>query len=762
MRKFYLFITLSLIFMSYTSAQTAYITGKIINTNSEPLPYSAVVLKNISDTTTIRGTISAEDGSFAIEANDGIKYILDVSILGYKHYTTTCSTGDIGVITMEEMAQHLDAVTVIGDKIDHKPNGYSVYLENDPITDGRQVNEMLSFLPGVNADDDAVQIFSREVHAIYINGIKIQDIVELNAIQASDVESIDIDYISGVEEAADAKGGVIRIQLKKMRDGGYSGYLQAAAGINMYGYNGESIYAMYRARYGKLSIHNTASYSRGHASSYSENEYTFKEMGKKIISKDELSNWNGYIFDRLNLTYDINDKHIIGVSGFFNMYKGNPYTMSYNIEEIDTTNIFSPTEQNKFQGVFNYTWKINDNGGKFTATADFLRTENIIEQYFYAEQKQEEFDSKSVQSTNMMRFRPILDLPLWAGMLTSGLDLRYLDFIDNSNSHAQCIQTTMKGWQPAAFVQYSGEHNMFMYEVGIRVQQNYMNVHTVDVTNENSKLGILPSVSLIYMLNPEKGHLLALDYKRSMDELPYSAISPFKQYYSPYSYVVGNPNLVPRIQDEVMLIAGFFDIITAMAGYIHVSNPIMYITKADPEIQDVIYSMPENGDFYSMTILGLEADLQLCKWWILKPSITYMMLTGKTSQYSRKNDGGWQFRLNNNFNFTPTFGGGLNLYYETKRYIFDALWKPVGQVSGSLYKSFFNKQLECRLNFKLYQIGRQTIIETPEAIQSEWNKTKEQFVRLTLTWNFSGGKKVNVKRTANSIQDYEETSDMRK
>lgn len=154
---------------------------------------------------------------------------------------------------------------------------------------------MLSFLPGVSTDDESVQILSRTTHAIYIDGIKIQDYSELKALQASQIESVDIDYMSGVEEAADAQGGVIRIKLKKQADGGFSGYLQASAGANMYGYGGESARNIFRARTGNLSIYNTLAYVRQRYFSDNESEYLFKETGSDILSKEEYRSW-GDIF----------------------------------------------------------------------------------------------------------------------------------------------------------------------------------------------------------------------------------------------------------------------------------------------------------------------------------------------------------------------------------------------------------------------------------------------------------------------------------
>lgn len=586
--------------------------------------------------------------------------------------------------------------------------------------------------------DESVQILSRTTHAIYIDGIKIQDYSELKALQASQIESVDIDYMSGVEEAA---------------DGGFSGYLQASAGANMYGYGGESARNIFRARTGNLSIYNTLAYVRQRYFSDNESEYLFKETGSDILSREEYRSWGGYLSDRLNLSYEINPSHSLGVSGYIHTYRNTPYTNTFYTGSDSTSQLYAPSRTDKYQGVFNYTWNINDKGGKLAVTADYLRTNNTVDQFLTPEGGPEEDHGHTFQTTDMVRVRPTLNYPAGKGMISAGADVQYVHFRDLSTTQMQPagLHTVMTGWQPAVFAEYSGSVKNFSYEAGLRAQINWMDVTAESVHNRNLQWGILPMASLMYLINPQKGHTIALQYKRTMNDLPYSAISSFKQYSSPHSYVVGNPELVPETQDEVML----------MAGYIHLSNPIIYMTYVDPEQPDVSYNMPENGKYNSLAVFGVEGNLKPFKWWTVKPMVSLLLQYAQTSRYTVSNQAMWKFSLSNNFSFSPTFGGTLNAYYEPESRMLDALWKPVAQVNGSLYKTFLDDRLELRLDFTLWRYVRRTIIETPVYMQSVWNRTKETRAELTLTWNFSGGKKVNVRRSADSIQDYKQITDQR-
>ena len=292
MKTFITSIALMILLTAPTAAQDITVTGKVTDTRREPVPFASVVLRSLPDSAVVAGSMTGDDGGFSLSAPEGSSYLLTVSFIGYLPHEQVCGTSsDLGDIVLEDDVQMLEEAVVVAHRVEHRPNGYHINLRNDPIAKGRQATEMLSFLPGVSTDDESVQILSRTTHAIYIDGIKIQNYSELKALQASQIESVDIDYMSGVEEAADAQGGVIRIKLKKQVDGGFSGYLQASAGANMYGYGGESARSIFRARTGNLSIYNTLAYVRQRYFSDNESEYLFKETGSDILSREEYRSW---------------------------------------------------------------------------------------------------------------------------------------------------------------------------------------------------------------------------------------------------------------------------------------------------------------------------------------------------------------------------------------------------------------------------------------------------------------------------------------
>ena len=735
------------------------ITGQIVDEKSNPIPSVNCVLLS-SDSVFITGSISGNEGRFTIPAQSGMDYILSISCIGYESISQACKAGNIGTIILKENTQTLSEVAIVGKRIKYKSNGYTINLKNESLAKGKQATELLAFLPGVTVDGESVRVLSQSPHAIYVDGVKIQNNSELESIPASQIESIDIDYLAGVSENANARGGIIKVKLKKEKQGGYSGYFRGTASVlTNYGYQGESLNNSFSARYGKLSIRNNILYSHRLFLEDARENHFFKQEENHITSTAEMRDWKRRFYDRLSLTYDFSKKHSLGISGLYYTDRDQIKTETSFVEDETKHHslLKSPTSRDKYQAVLNYAWKIKQ-GRDFSITADYLKNELEVNQKEIVDKDNDRI-SHTTQQTDMLRVKPVFTTQTEHGELSLGGEMQYVDYEDyiRNTYETEGLVGSMKGYQPALYANYSSSYKQKLrYEVGIRYQGNLMDVKTMDVTNENKDWKICPMVSLMYMLNPQKGHIVNLQYKRMMEELPYSAISTYKQYDSPHTYVVGNPALISPTTDQLMAMMGLFNKITFMVGYVRVANQLYYATEIDPAISHVSYTIPRNGDSQSAFLFGLEGNVKPFKWWQMKANANMVINSAKTDIYHVKGQERWSFSLNNDFDFGKNFGGTLSAQYEPDSHYLDAMMKSVCSVYGSVYKNFFKKQLECKLDFTLYRKGREIITDTQEYTLVHLNNTKEQKVSLFLTWHFKGGKKVKVSQGAKSIQDYYE------
>lgn len=110
--KRFLYLLISVILPVSLSAQT--VSGRLMDENSQPLPYANVVLLSLPDSVFVSGTVSGEDGSFKLEATSK-KQILKISIIGYKTVYKPIAPANLGTVQLVADTQQLGEVVVKAD-----------------------------------------------------------------------------------------------------------------------------------------------------------------------------------------------------------------------------------------------------------------------------------------------------------------------------------------------------------------------------------------------------------------------------------------------------------------------------------------------------------------------------------------------------------------------------------------------------------------------------------------------------------------------
>uniref|UniRef100_UPI0026253A90 carboxypeptidase regulatory-like domain-containing protein n=1 Tax=uncultured Bacteroides sp. TaxID=162156 RepID=UPI0026253A90 len=77
-----LFISVCVFISVGVSAQT--VSGKLIDENSQPLPYANVVLLSLPDSAFVSGATSDDKGNFVLKDLSARSYLLQVSYIGYQ------------------------------------------------------------------------------------------------------------------------------------------------------------------------------------------------------------------------------------------------------------------------------------------------------------------------------------------------------------------------------------------------------------------------------------------------------------------------------------------------------------------------------------------------------------------------------------------------------------------------------------------------------------------------------------------------------
>ena len=182
------------------SAQT--ISGKLIDENSQPLPYANVVLLSLPDSAFVNGTISGEDGSFTLEATSE-NQIVEISSIGYKTVYKPTTPAYIGIVQLVSDVQMLGEVVVKG------------------------AEDVLAHIPGLQKKTDGFEVLGKGSPLIYINGRKLRDFAELDQLTSEEIKSVEVVRNPGARYDATV-GAVVRIRTVKRQGDGFGMSLRSS------------------------------------------------------------------------------------------------------------------------------------------------------------------------------------------------------------------------------------------------------------------------------------------------------------------------------------------------------------------------------------------------------------------------------------------------------------------------------------------------------------------------------------------------------
>ncbi len=207
------------------------VKGTVIESETnEALAMSTVKLLK-TDSTMVKGVLTATNGSFTVEAPSDGNYIVQVTCVGYKnyHHNITISEGkgiNLGTIKMELDAIMLKEASVTGRalKVTTHEDTFIYNASAYRTPEGSVVEELIKRLPGAKVDDEGnVTINGKEVSKILVDGKEFMTgdtKTALKNIPTSIVEKVksydqqsDLARMSGIEDGEEST--VLDFGLKK-------------------------------------------------------------------------------------------------------------------------------------------------------------------------------------------------------------------------------------------------------------------------------------------------------------------------------------------------------------------------------------------------------------------------------------------------------------------------------------------------------------------------------------------------------------------
>jgi outer membrane receptor protein involved in Fe transport len=788
------------------AASVPKVRGTVRDAQGNPLAFSTVMFAPLADTLAMRGDIANEQGYFDIPAGAG-EHLLVVSMLGYESYRTTVAlTGDtdLGKIVLNESAVAMDAVTVRGDMIRRRADGYVFNPAGSPIVAGRTSYELLNFAPGVwTSREGGISINGKGGTRVMVNDRMInlsgEELISyLEGIDAEQIRTIEVIPETGAQYDADSGGGILKITLKRSSTAGLTGSM----GINLEmrddymeafpAYLRPSLNLDYRKD--RLSLYTAWTWQDRNQLETATEETRYLTGGRREIdmtmhNPERFNSYSG----RLGGVYELTDRQSVGLeTELVHSKVNNGMDASSIIREGSyradaMSHAISKNTTDRYSLSFNYKLKTDEKGSGLTVVADYMRNERP--------NYESNLSTETPATGEMLRTHVATDQLTATNIYTARFDYKhYLSTKYQLEAGAKYAYTDMDTdtrqqnetggtWTPdpdrsdhylyregvlAGYVNATADLGDWNVVAGLRAENTALRPHSYTHPGKNlnqNYTDLFPSVRAAYFFDKKKGHMISAGYSRRIRRPSFLQLNPYRTQMNNYTYFLGNPDLKPYYIDSYTMtgvLANKFNLslgVTDMKGY------FSQIVLPDPENEGALIYQVANVDRMTQYTAMFSGQFNPAKWWRASVDAGYMYTKNKLSSYEL-NSGMFQGRINNVFTGPKNWGADASYTYLSGGAQGNMLIDSFGFLNAGIRKGFFDNKLTASFSVRnVFDDGGHLMSAT---IEDPGRFVKRLYVRngnsnvlprtytLSLRWSFKAGKEVRVQKvTAGNAEERE-------
>lgn len=565
------------------------------------LPFVNVVVKKVSDSSFVAGTITDNDGRFKIEGINPGDHLIELSFVGYQPVVQPLLVGrlsefiDLGVFDISESPTVLGDVVVQGqrDAVSETLDKKTFTMADNINQSGGSLLQVMQNLPGITiSDEGTVKLRGNDRVAILIDGKQTAltgfgNQTSLDNIPASAIDHIDVINNPSAKYDANGNAGIINIIFKKEIKEGWNGKVGIAAGAGALWIkhdNLPSIRPQYQVtpklnpslslNYRKKKINFFFQGDNLYTHTLNKNEFVdrYYDNSDTVRQQTKRNRDTNIVTGKTGFDWYKDDSNIISVSGLFSSEKildhgDEPFfngslterlrLWQFLEDELKTTVTATATWQHKFTQPgrslnvgFNYTFHRENEKYFFT---------NIMPTFT----GQDAFKLLSDEQVGDLNIDYIQ--PLRYGRFETGVKLRKryiptnMQFYPGLNSP---LDVNAGGWAnygeliPAAYGNYVYESKKVEVEAGLRVEyvQVKYNVnpeHPVYKSSGYNYTQPFPNLRFAYKVNGN--NTLSVFYNRRVDRPNEVDIRIFPKYDDAEIIKVGNPALRPQFTNSFEL-----------------------------------------------------------------------------------------------------------------------------------------------------------------------------------------------------------------
>ena len=708
--KVFLFVLTGIILPVCLSAQT--VSGKLIDENSQPLPYANVVLLSLPDSVFVSGTISSEDGTFTLEATS-VNQIVKISSIGYKTICKAVSPVNLGIVQLVSDAQMLGEVVVEGNLPVTRMKGDAMVtsVENSVLSKVGSANDVLTKIPGITKKQDAFEVFGKGTPLIYINGRKLHDLSELEQLNSDDIKSVEVIRNPGSRYDATVKA-VVRIQTVKRQGDGFGFNLRSSY------YQSDNTdlieQANFNYRHNNLDIFGSVYYNQ--MESWQDFTLQLEEKGTKVWNHDMKSYGEFYskmLSGNIGFNYQLNDNHAFGMkykSGK-TLNERNPLSKETN---INVDNVFY--DNIKVHSCDNYYYDpdhelnayYNGQLGEVNVdfNADYLQNGKSSNSLF--QEISQTSENRDVHSVNNVKNRLVagkltLSLPLGGGTFAIGSEVTYThrndDYINEEN-YVPASYSKIEELNATGYAEYNRSFPWGDWSLGLRYEHvkfdYYEDGRHIDEQSRTFD-NFFPNISFSTQLGKVQAQL---SYTAKTQRPTYSELSNNVFYSDRFTLQKGNPTLRPTIIHDLTL-SGAWRFLQMSLSYSQTKDWILNWGELVNEDASLTMLSQRNWDkSIPMFTAFLSASPKIGCWApMMSVGMQKQWLTIDYFKESKNLDNPiFTASFNNTWELPLGFMLGLDSYIQSAgatQNIYSE--KPNGYVNVSVRKSFLNDALSVEL-----------------------------------------------------------------
>lgn len=570
------------------------VKGRIFDRQlNQSMEYANFVLYKLMDSTIVSGTVTVADGSFKLEKVPFGRYYAIANFIGYNkttindiRITPKAKEVDLGQIFLDQATTSIQGVEVVADKapVEFKIDKKIVNVSQDLIGSTGSAVTVLENIPSVQVDIEGnVTLRGSGSFTVLVDGKPsvLQGSDALEQIPASTIDHIEIITNPSAKYDPDGVGGIINVVLKKQKQPGLNGVINAAVGTgNKY----ETDFTLnYRTRnfniFGGADINYHEFYMEGNS-----NYTTYYDSVINHRDSDMRGEMHrqGYAA-RAGFDFYVTDKSTFTLTGkygnrsFARDAKSSRYIYDEGIfpGEYSQSNTTSERGGNYYELSSNFTHNFDSKGHKIEALAYYSKrfSDDREEQNDYLTDENwnipdtvspEMIKTTEDETDQDIRIKADYTRPVGKeGKIEAGYQSRMQnekeDFLQQDFDHptGEWVENDLysstidfKDNIHSVYATFSNMWRKFGFQLGLRGEYTDRKI-TSQGTGASwliDRFDYFPSIHLSKEFNG--GNQVLVSYSRRIERPDGRELDPTPGYMDPYNIRIGNPGLEPEYIDS--------------------------------------------------------------------------------------------------------------------------------------------------------------------------------------------------------------------